>query len=384
MLDEAHAIEDQLIAWRRDIHSHPELGFQENRTAALVAERLRTLGYSVRTGVGRTGVIGQRGTDHPIVAVRADMDALPIQEANDVPYASQTPGVMHACGHDCHTAILLGVATLLSREDYPGTLRLLFQPAEETQDDEGKSGAQRMIEDGAIEDVDLALALHVDSNTALGKIATATGPVSAGVDAFHATITGRGGHGAYPHLAVDPIHIAGHIILALHGIVSRRIHPCDPAVISVGSIHGGEAENVIPEQVQIKGTIRYTEVNVQAQLHAEIERALQIAQTMGGDYALAIQRGYPPMVNALEAVDLVSQVAEDMLGADSVKPRRQEMGAEDFGYFSALSSGAMFRLGCRIEGDERFHHHPRFDVDERCLPIGAAILAEAVLRRLRG
>jgi len=384
MLDRARAIQDQLTAWRRDIHSHPELGFQEARTSALVAEQLSALGYRVRAAVGRTGVVGERGAGHPIVALRADMDALPIQEASDVAYASRTPGVMHACGHDCHTAILLGVARLLSEEDFPGTLRLLFQPAEETQDDEGKSGAQRMIEDGAIDGVDLALALHVDAQTPVGKITLAAGRINAGVDAFEATITGRGGHGAYPHLAVDPILIAGHVILALHGIVSRRIHPRDPAVISIGTIHGGKAGNVIPQHVRIKGTIRYTEVEVQEKLHAEIDRAFQIAQTLGGDYALTIDRGYPPMVNSQEAVDLVRQVAEDLLGAENIKPRRQEMGAEDFGYFSAISSGAMFNLGCRIEGDERFHHHPRFDVDERCLPIGAAILARAALHRLRG
>ncbi|MGD2148817.1 MAG: amidohydrolase [Anaerolineae bacterium] len=384
MLERARAIQDHLTAWRRDIHSHPELGFQETRTATLVAEQLSAMGYRVRTGVGRTGVVGEHGAGHPIVALRADMDALPIQETSDVPYVSRTPGVMHACGHDCHTAILLGVAKLLSKEDFPGTLRLLFQPAEEIQDDEGKSGAQRMIEDGAIEDVDLVLALHVDANTPVGTVTLGAGSVNAGVDAFQATIAGRGGHGAYPHLTVDPIHIAAHAILALHAIVSRRIHPRDPAVISVGSIHGGEAGNVIPQQVQMRGTIRYTEVEVRERLHAEIERALQITQTMGADYTLTIERGYPPMVNAPEAVDLVSQVAEAMLGADNVNLRQQEMGAEDFGYFSRLSSGAMFWLGCRIEGDERYHHHPRFDVDERCLPIGAAMLAQATLRRLRG
>jgi amidohydrolase len=291
---------------------------------------------------------------------------------------------MHACGHDCHTAIALGVATLLSEETFSGTLRLLFQPAEEIEDQDGRSGAQRMIEGHAMEGVDTVLALHVDSSTPVGEITIGAGPVSAGVDTFHAAIVGRGGHGAYPHRVVDPIHIVGHVILALHGIVSRRIHPGDKAVISIGSIHGGEADNVIPQQVKMSGTIRYTEAEVQEQIHAEIEQALQIAQAMGGDYTLEIDIGPPPMINAPQAVELLSQVAADLLGAEHVRSARQEMGAEDFAYFSSLADGATFRLGCRIEGDERNHHHPRFDVDEGCLPIGAAILAEAALRRLRG
>jgi amidohydrolase len=377
-------MKDQLATWRRDFHMHPELGFQETRTAARVAAAVEDMGYRVRTGVGCTGVVAERGQGHPIVAIRADMDALPIQEANDVPYASRTPGVMHACGHDCHTAIALGVATLLSEEAFAGTLRLLFQPAEEMVDQEGKSGAQRMIEDHAIENVDTVLALHVDSSMAVGEITVGAGPVSAGVDTFHATIVGEGGHGAYPHRVIDPIHIAGHVILALHGIVSRRIHPHDPAVISIGTIHGGEADNVIPQQVKMSGTIRYTETEVQGKIHAEIERALRIAQAMGGDYTSEIHIGYPPMSNSPRATELIGQVAADLLGTEHVKSRQQEMGAEDFGFFSALTSGAMFGLGCRIEGDERKLHHPRFDVDESCLPIGAAILAEAALRRLRG
>jgi amidohydrolase len=384
MLARARDIKGQLTAWRRDFHMHPELGFQEERTAASVAAALEDLGYRVRTGVGRTGVVAERGQGLPIVAIRADMDALPIQEANDVPYASRTPGVMHACGHDCHTAIALGVAMLLSQEPFPGTVRFLFQPSEEMEDHEGKSGAQRMVEDHALENVHTVLALHVDGSLPVGEITAGAGSVTAGVDTFHATIIGEGGHGAYPHRVIDPIHIAGHVILALHGIVSRRIHPHDPAVISIGSIHGGEADNVIPQRVRMSGTIRYTQAEVQDKIHAEIDQALQIAQAMGGDYTLEIDLGCPPMFNAPEAVELISQVASDILGPEHVKIRRQEMGAEDFGFFTALTSGAMFGLGCRIEGDERALHNPRFDVDEDCLPVGAAILAEAALRRLRG
>jgi amidohydrolase len=383
MLQRANAIEQQLINWRREFHMHPELGFQETHTPARVAEVVRSLGYRVRAGVGRTGVVAERGEGQPVVAIRADMDALPLQEINEVPYASQVPGVMHACGHDAHTAIALGVATLLAREPFPGTLRFLFQPAEEVADDEGISGAPRMIEDGAMEEVETVLALHVAPSIPQGDIVLGAGPSSAGVDTFYAAIIGQGGHGARPHEVVDPIHIAGHVILALHSIVSRRLQPSAPAVVSIGSIHGGQADNVIPEQVDLAGTIRFMDPQVQQQIHAEIEGALSVARALGGDYTLRIEIGYPPMFNDAGMVELLRQVATDLLGAEHIQPPQPHMGAEDFGFFSALAPGAMFALGCRIEGDERQIHSPRFDIDERCLPIGAALLAEAALRLLR-
>jgi amidohydrolase len=383
MLERARELEQQLIDWRREFHTYPELGFQETRTAARVAEALESLGYRVRTGVGRTGVVAERGRGRPVVGIRADMDALPIQEDNDVPYASQSPGVMHACGHDAHTAIGLGVATLLARETFPGTVRFLFQPAEEVADDEGLSGAPRMVEDGAMENVDAVLALHVDSSMPAGSVAVDAGSASAGVDTFYATIIGQGGHGSAPHKLVDAVYIAGHVILALNGIVSRRINPFDQAVVSIGSIHGGQADNVIPERVELRGTIRYMEPEVQKQIHAEIERALGVARALGGDYTLGIEIGYPPMFNDAGIVALLEQVADDVLGTESLQPPKKGMGAEDFAFFCSLAPGAMFGLGCLIEGDERRHHSPQFDVDERCLPAGVAVLTEAALRLLR-
>jgi amidohydrolase len=383
MLERARQIQDQLVAWRRDIHAHPELGFQETRTARLVAGVLESLGYRVRIGVARTGVVGERGTGHPVVAIRADMDALPIQEENDVPYASQVPGVMHACGHDAHTAIGLGVATLLADATFPGTVRFLFQPSEEKSDDEGFSGAQRMVQDGALEGVDAVLALHVHAGSPVGQITLDPGASSAGVDTFSATITGQGAHGAYPHQGLDPIYLAAHVLLALHGIVSRRLDPFDAAVITVGSIHAGYASNVIPEEVEIVGTIRYQDPAVQQVLHQEIERAVAVARTLGGDYELTISEGSPPVRNDPKLVELLQEVAADLLGTDGAQPKEKGMGAEDFAVFTSMVPGAMFRLGCRIEGDERRGHNPRFDVDERCLPIGVAVLAEAALRLLR-
>jgi len=384
LLQRAHEISDQLVAWRREFHMRPELGFQETRTAARVAKVVDSLGCQVRTCVGRTGVVAELGQGHPVVAIRADMDALPINEANDVPYASQVPGVMHACGHDAHTAIALGLATLLAQETFEGTVRFLFQPAEEVGDEEGISGAPRMVEDGAMDGVDTVLALHVDASRPVGDITVNAGPASAGVDTFYATVLGRGGHGAMPHRVVDPIHIAAQVILALHSIVSRRLRPADPAVVSIGTVHGGEAANVIPEKVEMSGTIRFMEVQVREQIHTEIERALEVARALGGNYALQFEPGGLPMINDSGVVELIREVGTDLLGARHVQTPKVEMGAEDFGVFSELAPGAMFMLGCRIEGDERKAHNPRFDIDERCLPLGVAILAEATLRRLRG
>jgi len=383
MLERALALQERLVAWRRDFHMYPELGFREVRTASRVAEELEALGYRVRTGVGRTGVVAERGRGHPIVAIRADMDALPIQEANEVPYASRHPGLMHACGHDVHTACALGVATLLAQEDFPGTVRFLFQPSEEANDEGGLSGAPRMVEDGAMEGVDRVLALHVDPSLPVGDIGLQAGPASAGVDTFYATVIGRGGHGSAPHDVVDTIYLAGHAILAVHSIVSRRLHPTDAAVVSIGSVHGGQADNVIPERVEMSGTIRFLKPEVQKRIHAELERALGVARALGGGYELRIVAGCPPMQNDPQVAELLGEVVRDLLGEGHLPPQRTEMGAEDFGVFTALAPGAMFGLGCRIEGDERKAHSPRFDVDERCLPIGTAILAEAALRLLR-
>jgi len=383
MLEQATKIASQLTSWRRQIHRHPELGFQETGTAAFVTSVLEPLGYRLRAGVGRTGLVAELGQGHPVIAIRADMDALPLQETNEVPYASQVPGVMHACGHDAHTAMVMGVAALLAGESFPGTLRLLFQPAEEVSDDEGISGAPRMIENGAMDAVDAVLALHVDSFLEVGNIVAHAGPVSAGVDTLYASILGQGGHGAAPHRVVDPIYLTGHVILALHGIVSRRLNPFDPAVLSIGSIRGGQAENVIPERVELMATLRYMEPDVQETLHTEIERALSVARALGGEYEHRIEIGYPPMLNDERVVELIRQVGIDLLGAGHLRPPDQHLGAEDFGFFSALAPGAMFSLGCQLDGDQRKAHSPTFDIDERCLPIGTAILTETALRLLR-
>jgi amidohydrolase len=384
MLRRANELQEQLVEWRRDFHMHPELGFQEKRTASKVAEVLSGLGWQVRTGVGRTGVTADLGdATGACIAIRADMDALPMQEENpEIAYSSQVPGVMHACGHDAHTAIALGVATLLKDQEFTGRVRLLMQPSEEAGDEEGISGARRMIEDGAMEGVDMVIALHVDARSQTGVIRIAPGPCSGGVDNFYATIFGVGAHGASPQDGVDPFLISAQVIIALNAITSRRLHPLAEAVVSLGSLHGGQAANVIPEQIELAGTLRYMKSEVQEKIHKEIERAFQISQALGGDYKLQFEIGDPPMINHPQAVALIKQAADDLMGTGKVLQPIKGLGAEDFGRFSSLVPGAMFQLGCKIDSDERSHHHPRFDIDEDCLPIGVAILAESALRFL--
>jgi len=381
MLARAKELKGELIRLRRAIHRHPELGFREVKTAALIAETLESLGIKVRTGVAKTGVIGYLGEGGPVLAIRADMDALPIQELNEVPYRSQVPGLMHACGHDAHVAVALGVAMLLKEMELEGEVRFLFQPSEERVDEEGKSGAVRMVEGGAMEGVEAILALHVDSETESGVVKISPGPMAAAEDSFKATIMGRGCHGAHPDRGVDPIFIAGQVILAIQGIVSRRIDPVKQAVISIGSIHGGTAENVIPGEVELTGTIRSFEQGVREQLHTELEKVFQVARVLGGDFRLTIEEGYPVMVDEVKMAALIREVAIDLLGEEKVWPKEPAMGAEDFSYFLAQAPGAMFRLGVK-RGEMRPGHSPHFDLDEEALPIGAGILAESARRYL--
>ncbi len=384
MLERAREQEPQIIAWRRDIHMHPELSFQEIRTARLVAETLRAMGLEVETGVGKTGVVARIGEGRPAVGIRADMDALPIQEVNAVDYRSQNPGVMHACGHDAHTSILLGVARILTSmpDRPPGEIRLLFQPSEEAEDSEGKSGAVRMIEDGALAGLDHTIALHVHSGMASGKVRIGGGYASASVDSFNAVITGQGGHGAYPHETIDPIFILAQVINAIHGIRARRINPVRPAVISIGSVHAGDANNVIPQEVRLNGTIRSFDEETREQLWAELERALGVARALGGDYQFQLTKGYPAMYNDPAVAQLIHDVTVDLLGADGVLPDETGMGAEDFSYMTQLAPGAMFGLGSKFDEVNRPHHSPNFDIDESSFAVGAAILAESACRLL--
>jgi amidohydrolase len=386
MWEEAWEIQEQLSQWRRAIHRQPELGFAVHRTAELVETALADLGLEVQTGVGKTGVVGDWGEgDGPVIAIRADMDALPIQEENQVEYASQVPGRMHACGHDAHTAMLLGAATLLSRQNLPGRVRFLFQPSEEVADEEGVSGAPRMIADGALEDVEAVIALHVDPSLDTGRLCVGDGWVGAAVDTFRAHIIGQGGHGAHPHQAIDPIWLASHVLGALYALPSRRIAPLQPSVVSVGVIRGGSADNVIPDDVYLEGTLRSFADEVREQLIQEVEHAMMITRALGGDYQLEIERGYPATYNDPVLVGWLRRVGSDLLGKDRVDIGQKTMGAEDFSYMAKMAKGAMFRLGVKPPGAApRYLHTSTFDLDEEALPIGAAILAETARRFVGG
>lgn len=383
MLKQAHAISEELIEWRRDFHMHPEIGFELHRTSKIVADELEKMGYRVKRGVGKTGVVAEIGEGGKVIAIRADMDALPILEQNEYDYVSQNPGAMHACGHDSHTAMALGAALLLSKEKLPGRVRFLFQPCEETTDEEGKSGAQRMSAEGAMENVDYIIAQHVDPLKPVGTIGINAGPSSGGVDSWYAEIKGIGGHGAHPDKTIDPFYLLAHVILALNAMISRRINPFEPAVVSIGSVSGGFTENVIPESIKMTGTLRFTDENVHRQIHAEMKRAFDIAKALGGEYELRYEIGGPPMINDKMVSDVIEETGKEMLGVENVREIEKTLGAEDFGEFLKHAPGAMFTLGTQKQGHENYLlHHPKFDLDERALPIGTAMLSETAKRFL--
>jgi amidohydrolase len=381
MLDQARAIQDRLVQLRRTIHQHPELSFQEIQTARLVAETLRSLGLRVQTGVARTGVVGYLGQGRPCIAIRADMDALPITELNEVPYRSQVAGLMHACGHDTHVAMALGAAMLLAGRELPGQVRFLFQPSEEKCDEQGVSGAARMIQGGALEGVDAVIAQHVDPGTASGSICISPGPIGATEDTFQAAIRGRGCHGATPDVGLDPVYLTSQVLPAIYGITSRFIDPIKPALVSVGVLQAGTESNIIPEEVHLAGTIRSFDDSVRQELHRHLRRAFDVVKAFGGDYDLRIEEVCLSQVNDAAISDFIRQVAVDLLGEEHVLPADPGMGAEDFGYMTRTVPGAMFGLGTQ-KGECRPVHSPRFDIEEEALAVGAALLAEVAVRFL--
>ncbi|HEX2168157.1 MAG TPA: amidohydrolase [Longimicrobiales bacterium] len=385
LLDRATGFERDLIDLRRDLHRHPELSFCESRTADIAARAVESLGWRVRRGVGRTRIVAELGSGRPLVALRADMDALPIQESSDVDYRSTVDGVMHACGHDAHVSMLIGAARLLadalSAGKLTGTVRLLFQPSEECSDEEGKSGATRMIENGAMEGVEAVFGLHIGAHLESGRAFISPGPIMAGSDLFTATVHGRSSHAGRPHEGTDAIVLAAHSILACQMGAARRISPHDEGTLSIGTIRGGFAENVLAESVSLRGTIRYYSDPVREVLRDALRRGLSVAETLGGGFDLSVKEGYPPVVNDTDATAIATAAVGDVIGAARVVPFERMMGAEDFAILAREAPACFFWLGAGLE-PPREHHHPAFDIDERALPIGAASLAACAIRAL--
>ncbi len=386
----AKQLHEQIRTWRRTIHRYPELSFTEHRTSGLVNKTLANLGIETETEVAKTGVVGHiRGGDGPVVGLRADMDALPIQEVNGTEFDSTRPGIMHACGHDAHTAMLLGAATILKRladqGRLPGTVRLLFQPSEEAQDEEGKSGGMRMVEEGALEGLDAVFGLHVDPVSDVGVVRTRSGPLLAAADKFQLVIQGKGGHAARPQDALDPIWLAGQAIQAIHGIVSRRLGPLQVGVITIGQIHGGTVNNVIPETVTMEGTLRSFTPEVRKQLQEDLRRACRVVEAFGGRFELTIHEGYPPTVLDETATQVMMEATREILGEEKVVEAEPITGAEDFSYMAQAAPGSFLFLGVHNPNWEGYYnvHTPQFRLDEDALPIGAAALASAAVKWLQ-
>lgn len=376
-IDVPSAVAHDVIALRRDIHMHPELGFEEIRTAGIVADRLKRLGYEVRTGVGQTGVVGMLRTGKPgrTILLRADMDALPVHEESAVPFASAHPGKMHACGHDGHVAILLGAAQMIvERKDaLCGTILLCFQPAEE-----GKGGAKAMIADGMLDDphVDRVYGLHLLSQAPCGIIKVRPGPVMASSDSIEIAIHGRGGHGAAPHETVDPILTAAHFITQVQTVVSRKVEPIEPAVVTIGAIHGGTIHNVIPDDVLLMGTVRSFSADVRNQMKPRIETILRgTCEAHGATYDLDYQWRYPVTSNDPAEAAYVRSLAARVLGEARSSEMAPTMGAEDFSFMLEQRPGCFFFLGTQSgESTAVPHHNARFAIDETALETGVQMM----------
>lgn len=378
-----------MVAMRRDLHEHPELAFEEVRTSGIVADRLRALGLEVRTGIAKTGVTGLlRGgassASAKTIAIRADMDALPIHELNEIDYRSQTDGKMHACGHDGHTSILLSVADILSkrRAELTGNVKFIFQPAEER-----VGGAEPMVKEGAMEGVDSVIGLHLISNYPLGRVGVRAGTVFASADAIIWRVYGKGGHAASPHEAVDPIVISAQIITALQTLISRETSPFAPAIVTVGRVIAGSAFNIIPQEVEMHGTMRaFSKEHREKMLRRIRELSSGMASAMGGSCEVEMQGGCPPCTNDPAMTELVYEAATDAVGKESVDQTEDVMttGSDDMAFFLNTVPGCYFIVGAHntTKGEAYPHHHPRFNVDEDALPVGVEVLTRAALKYL--
>ncbi|MEO0408065.1 MAG: M20 family metallopeptidase [Cyanobacteria bacterium P01_A01_bin.135] len=381
------SLQPQLVQWRRRLHRKPELGFREQLTSAFVAEQLTQWGIPHQTGIARTGIVALIEGDRPgpVLAIRADMDALPIQELNEVPYCSQHDGVMHACGHDGHTAIALGTAYYLQqhRQELAGSVKLIFQPAEEGVDG---GGAKPMVAAGVLDNpkVDGIIGLHLWNNLPLGTVGVRSGPLMAAVELFDCVIRGKGGHGAIPHQTVDSIVVASQVVTALQAIVARNLDPLKAGVVTVGSFHAGKAHNVIADAATLKGTVRYFDAALDGFFEQRLEQVIAgICESHGASYQLDYQQLYPATVNNEAMANLVRSVAETVVETPAgVVPNCQTMGGEDMSFFLQQVPGCYFFLGAANAelGLDYPHHHPRFDFDETALATGVELFVRCTER----
>lgn len=378
------------VRLRRTLHQHPELAFSEVRTGERIAQALKKAGCRVTTGLGRTGLIADlegASARGPVVALRSDMDALPVTEKTGLPFASKNPGVMHACGHDTHMATVVSVAEVLARlrKHWHGTVRFLFQPSEEVP----PGGAIEMIADGALKNppVEIIFGLHVDPWIPVGKLGLKDGVMMARTDDFDLTIFGKGGHGARPHLGRDAVYIASQVVTALQSIVSRTVDPLSPAVLSIGRITGGVARNVLADDVRLEGTVRTLDPQVAAGIEQRLATVARgVARALGGSARLEYRRGYPVLVNDPAVNDDFRAAARAVSGRHAVvELSAPMMGGEDFAHYLNAVPGAMMRLGIRNPKIGAVHawHHPKFTVDEAAIEIGCRILCGAILGRLK-
>jgi amidohydrolase len=377
------SLQPQLIEWRRHLHQRPELGFKEQLTAEFIAQKLQEWGIDHQTGIAKTGIVATIDSKRPgpVLAIRADMDALPIQEENEVSYRSHHDGIMHACGHDGHTAIALGTAYYLAhhRDDFAGTVKIIFQPAEE-----GPGGAKPMIEEGVLNnpDVDAIIGLHLWNNLPLGTVGVRSGALMAAVECFDCTIFGKGGHGAMPHQTVDSIVVSAQIVNALQTIVARNVNPLDSAVVTVGQLHAGSARNIIADTAKMSGTVRYFNPELDGYLGKRIEQIIDgICQSQGARYEFDYRQLYPPVINDAKIAELVRSVASDVVETPAgVVPECQTMGGEDMSFFLQKVPGCYFFLGSANPSRNLAypHHHPRFDFDETALNMGAEIFVRCI------
>jgi len=377
-------MQEELTGWRRDIHAHPELGFEENRTAGLVADRLRAFGCEVHTGVGKTGVVGvlRTGSGKAKIGLRADMDALPIQEANSFAHRSKRDGKMHACGHDGHTTMLLGAAKYLAEtRNFDGTVHFIFQPAEE-----GIGGAQAMIADGLFEKFpcDSVFGMHNRPGLPVGKFAVRAGPMMAGGAFFDIDITGKGAHGARPESSVDPVVVAAQLTTALQTIVSRNAPPKETAVVSVTQIHAGNAYNVIPQTARLSGTVRAFSRDVMALVERSMKRiAKGVAESFGARAEVDFRFIFAPLVNDAGEAEFAAQICAEVVGADNVvRDPPPNMASEDFSFMLEKVPGCYFNVGNGAGESICEVHNPGYDFNDAALPLGAAVLARIVETKL--